>query len=58
MNSKWRLNEEELKKLLLVGNVIIGAKLGARNEASESTKRERAQTINKQHTANKKTKSK
>ena len=58
MKRKWRLNEEELKKLLLVSNVIIGAKLGATNETSKSIKRERTKVINKQHQANKESKQK
>lgn len=53
MSGKWRLNKDELKKLLLVSNVIIGAKLGATNETSESIERERTETINKQHQINK-----
>lgn len=60
MNTKWRLSAEQLKKLLLVTNVVIGAPIEEENdnETSQSVKRQRIENADQQHKANKVRKSK
>lgn len=54
MDAKGRLTAEQLKKLLLVTNVVIGAPLREKdNEASQSFERQRTKDVNQQHKADK-----
>ena len=55
MGDKGRLTEEQLKKLLLVTNVVIGAPLTEESKDEASTCFERQGTTNcsQQHQANK-----
>ena len=55
MDTKHRLLAEQLKKLLLVTNVVIGAQLEEENdnETSESFERQRVKDADQQHQANK-----
>lgn len=54
MKSKWVLNEQQLKELLLVSKVVIGAPIeqGEDNETSTCIKRKRTAFANKQHKTN------
>ena len=51
MRDKWELNEEQLKELLLVTNVIIGAPITeeSKDEASTCFERQRATSCSQQH---------
>ena len=51
MRDKWELNEEQLKELLLVTNVIIGAPITeeSKDEASTCFERQRAEDCAQQH---------
>ena len=53
MDDKWRLTEDQLKKLLLVTNVVIGAPLTEESKDEASTCFERQGTTNcsQQHQA-------
>ena len=54
MGNKGRLTEGQLKKLLLVTNVVIGAPLteGSKDEASTCFERQRTTNCSQQHHAN------
>ena len=60
MDTKHRLTADQLKKLLLVTNVVIGAPLEEENdnETSESFERQRVKNADQQHKADKVRKSK
>jgi hypothetical protein len=51
MRDKWELNEEQLKELLLVTNVIIGAPITeeSKDEASTCFERQRTEDCAQQH---------
>ena len=53
MRDKWELNEEQLKELLLVTNVIIGAPITeeSKDEASTCFERQRTTNCSQQHQA-------
>lgn len=55
MDTKHRLTAEQLKRLLLVTNVVIGAPLKEEeeNETSKSFERQRIENATQQHKANK-----
>ena len=46
MDEKWRLTEDQLKKLLLVTNIVIGAPLTEESKDEASTCFERQGTTN------------
>ena len=54
MDEKWRLTEDQLKKLLLVTNIVIGAPLTEESKDEASTCFERQGTANcsQQHQIN------
>ena len=51
MDDKWRLTEDQLKKMLLVTNVVIGAPITeeSKDEASTCFERQRAEDCAQQH---------
>ena len=51
MDDKWRLTEDQLKKMLLVTNVVIGAPITeeSKDEASTCFERQRATSCSQQH---------
>ena len=51
MDEKWRLTEDQLKKMLLVTNVVIGAPITeeSKDEASTCFERQRAEDCAQQH---------
>ena len=51
MDEKWRLTEDQLKKMLLVTNVVIGAPITeeSKDEASTCFERQRATSCSQQH---------
>ena len=51
MDNKWRLTEDQLKKMLLVTNVVIGAPITeeSKDEASTCFERQRAEDCAQQH---------
>ena len=51
MDDKWCLTEEQLRRLLLVTHVVIGAPITeeSRDEASTFFKRQRAEDCTQQH---------
>ena len=53
MDEKWRLTEDQLKKLLLVTNIVIGAPLTeeSKDEASTCFERQRTTNCSQQHQA-------
>ena len=53
MDDKWRLTEDQLKKMLLVTNVVIGAPITeeSKDEASTCFERQRTTNCSQQHQA-------